>query len=54
MMVLTTYNWKQKTINIFVSFELNKIKMSRGIDQFQLGFGAYDLYAIVYGLYGHR
>jgi hypothetical protein len=53
-LVLYFYKLKYKTVNIFVRFGVNKIRVPRGIGQHPLGYGPYDPYAIAYGPYGLR
>jgi hypothetical protein len=45
---------KIKIVNIFTGFVLIKIRVSRGIGQFSLGFGSYSLYALTYDPYELR
>jgi hypothetical protein len=53
-LVLYFYKLKCKIVNIFMSFCINKIKVSKGIDQHPLRSGSYNLYVIAYGIYKLR
>jgi hypothetical protein len=48
------YKLRCETVNVFMSFCINEIKIPRGIGQYPLGSGPYDPYTIAYGPYGPR